>query len=70
MTRSRKLSIRPLRKLVPALPANIGHGETVLLLRTDTTGKVVEQRLFVNYHTSFRTAVSGFTHYARLPFYL
>ena len=68
--KARKLTVRPLRKFCPILPANIIHGETVLLLRTDATGKGVERQLFTNHNAGARTMVPGFTHYVRLPFYL
>lgn len=64
-----RITIRPLRKMLPALPANIGN-ETVLLLKVDRTGRVVERKLFENHVEGFRTCVHGFTHWARLPFYL
>lgn len=64
-----KMTVRPLRKIAAALPAEIGN-ETVLLLRVDNTGRVVERQLFENHKVGGRTCVHGFTHWARLPFYL
>ena len=64
-----RIAIRPLRKMCAALPAEIGN-ETVLLLRVDNTGRVVERQLFDNHKVGGRTCVHGFTHWARLPFFL
>lgn len=67
--KAQRIAIRPLRQLAPALPADVGD-ETVLLLRVDNTGRVVERQLFHNHKVGGRTCVHGFTHWARLPFYL
>ncbi len=67
--RARRITIRPLRKVCAALPAEIGN-ETVLLLRVDDTGRVIERQLFDNHKAGGRTCVHGFTHWARLPFFL
>lgn len=67
--KAHRIAIRPLRKMCPVLPCDVGD-ETVLLLRVDRTGRVVERLLFENHKTGGRTSVPGFTHWARLPFYL
>jgi hypothetical protein len=67
--KAKRITIRPLRKMLAVLPTDLGN-ETVLLLRVDEAGRVVERMLFDNHVESFRTCVHGFTHYARLPFYL
>ena len=64
-----RITIRSLRKMLPSLPAKIGN-ETVLLLKVDKTGRVVERMLFKNHVAILPTCVHGFTHWARLPFYL
>lgn len=67
--KAKRIAIRTLRKMCAALPADVGN-ETVLLLRVDSTGRVVERQLFDNHKVGGRTCVHGFTHWARLPFYL
>ena len=67
--KAHRIVVRPLRKTLAALPANIGN-ETVLLLRVDNTGRVVERLFFKNHKVGGRTCVHGFTHWARLPSYL
>lgn len=61
-----RITIRKLRKLCPALPSDAGE-ETFLLLRTDASGRVKDAKLFANHPELTRTAVHGFTHWARLP---
>ena len=64
-----KITIRPLRSMTPVLPAEVRY-ETVLLLRVDRDFRVVERMLFKAHAELGRISVPGFTHWARLPFFI
>lgn len=61
-----RIALRPLRKVAPVLPANIGN-ERVLLARVNAAGEVLEWMVFDNHVGLYRTCVHGWTHWARLP---